>query len=311
MLATTTPVSALELRDAVRSGRNLDGSRLNRILGLDPMHGLLEVQAATPWHSIAEELRPGDARAAALRTTMSTVGESTARNAAGPDGVPIVEHVASLTLVMPDGELRRVSRNRDRELFALTVGGHGLFGTLYSITLRVATLAQSVERAMRPDEMTLRPGARAKHALDLLLPPDAVGPFMQEADTRCGDWRVPLQAVTVRKTLQEEDTYLRWARRDYAEVRLAFAEASDIGGSVRGVQLRHELIDAAIAAGGSFQIASTLEATREQTEACYPQLKGFLAEKRRFDPSERLVNDWYLHQRALLTQPPCEVRWQH
>jgi hypothetical protein len=310
MLATTTPVSALELRDAARQGRTIDASRLNRILGLDPMHGLLEVQAGTPWHAIAADLRPGDARAA-VRTTMPTVGESIARNAAGPDGMPAIGHVASLTLVMPDGELRRVSRNRDAELFALTAGGHGLFGTIYSITLRIATLAQAVERATQPEEFTLRPNSRARHGLDLLLPPEAVEGFMQDADQRCNDWRTPLQSVAVRRTFQEEDSFLRWARRNYSEVRLAFAESAGLGASVRGGQLRRELIDAAIAAGGSFQIASTTDATREQTETCYPQLKAFLEQKRRFDPRERLTNDWYRHQSSLLSRGDCRVSWAH
>lgn len=307
MLATM-PMSALELCDAVRNGRAIDASRLNRILRLDAMQGLLEVQAATPWHAIAAELRPGDARAN-VRTTMPTVGESVSRNAAGPDGNPAVWHVASLALVTPDGQLHRVSRNRERELFALTVGGYGLFGRLYSVTLRIATLARAVERAMRPDEMTLRPHSRANHALELLIPPAALDDFMKETDTRCNDWRIPLQSVAVRQTLQEDETYLRWARRDYAEVRLGLAGPTGLGAAVRGTQLRHELIDAAIEAGGSFQIASTTGATREQTEACYPQLKGFLAEKRRFDPNERLVNGWYAHQRGLLGRESCAGRW--
>jgi hypothetical protein len=80
---------------------------------------------------------------------------------------------------------------------------------------------------------------------------------------------------------------------------------------VRTAQLRRELIDAAIAAGGSFPIACTPDASREQIEACYPQLKAFLAEKRRFDPHERVVNAWYLHQRELLRRESVEVRWSH
>jgi FAD/FMN-containing dehydrogenase len=307
---TTTPVSALELRDAMRQGRAIDASRLNRILGLDATHGLLEVQAATPWQAIAAELRPGDARAA-VRTTMPTVGESIARNAAGPDGTPAVAHVASLTLVMPDGELRRVSRNRDADLFALIVGGHGLFGTVYSITLRIATLARAVERAVRPDEFTLCPNGRPRHALELLLPPAAVEGFMQQAEARCSDWRIPLHSVTLRRTLAEEESFLRWARRDYSELRLSFAEPAGLGASVRGAQLRRELIDTAIAGGGSFQIASTSDATPEQTEACYPQLGEFLAQKRRFDPAGRLANDWYERQRALLNRSPSPVSWLH
>jgi len=307
-MLTTKPVSALELCEALRTGQAIDPSRLNRILRLDAVHGLLEVQAATPWHAIAEELRPGEARAK-VHTTMPTVGESVARNAAGPDGTPAVGHVASMTLVTAEGELRRVSRMRDAELFALAVGGYGLFGTMYSITLRIGTLARAVDRATGPREMTLRPHLRAARTLELLLPPAAVDDFMQETDTRCSDWRIPLHSVALRETLPEEDSYLRWAQRDYAEVTLRLADPAGLGAAVRATQLRRELIEAAIAAGGSFQIASTADASREQTEACYPQLKSFLGQKRRFDPHERLINGWYVHQRNLFAREDCEVRW--
>src|SRR4051812_28737319 len=106
--APFVPLSALELRDAVRNSRPYDPLRLSRILGMDERAGLIEVQAHTPWRAIADRLRPGDEQAAATRTTMATVGESIAANAAGPDGRPTVVHVESLTLVTPEGELRRV-----------------------------------------------------------------------------------------------------------------------------------------------------------------------------------------------------------
>jgi hypothetical protein len=304
------PLSALELREAVRGGQPVDTSRLNRILGIDAQRGLLEVQAATPWQSIAAELRPGDPRAN-VRTIMPTVGESIARNAAGPDGSPAVNHVASLTLVMPDGDLRRVSRHREPELFALAVGGQGLFGTMYSILLQIPSLAHAVEKQGEPQIVKLQAEVRGQQPLDLLIPPESVDAFVKETDERCSDWRVPLQSVTVRRTLGEEETYLRWARRDYCELRLSITQPRGLGGAVRAAQLRHELIDAAIATGGSFPIACTPDATREQTEACYPQLKSFLAEKRRFDPHERVVNAWYAHQRDLLKRENVEVRWSH
>jgi hypothetical protein len=309
MLATI-PLSALELREAVRDGRPVDTSRLNRILAIDAQRGLLEVQAATPWQSIAAEMRPGDRRAN-VRTTMPTVGESIARNAAGPDGCPAVNHVASLTLVMPDGELRRVSRHREPELFALTVGGQGLFGTMYSITLHIPSLARAIEKQGEPRLVKLHPQPAAGQALDLYVPPESLDGFVRETEERCGDWRIPLHSVSMRSTAGEEETYLRWARRDFCELRLCMAQPRGLGGAVRTAQLRHELIDAAIAAGGSFPIASTPDATLEQTQACYPQLKSFLAEKRRFDPHERVVNAWYLHQRDLLRREAVEVRWSH
>lgn len=307
-MPASKPISALELCEAVRSKRALDLTALDRILRLDASQGLLEVQAATPWHAIAAALRPGDARAR-VRTTMPTVGESIARNAAGPDGTPAVAHVASMALVTPEGELRRLSRSRDAELFALTVGGQGLFGTLYSITLRVATLARAVERARNPTETTLKPGVQPAQMLELLLPPEALTPFLKDTDRRCNDWRAPLCSVAVRETATEEDSFLRWARRDYVEVRLGLARAAGLGASVQAAQLRRELIDAALDAGGSFQIATTLDASGEQTRSCYPQLTDFLAHKRRFDPYERLSSGWYRHQCSLMARERCEVRW--
>jgi FAD/FMN-containing dehydrogenase len=303
------PLSAIELCDAVRMGRVPERARLNRILGLDATHGLLEVQAATPWLAIAGELRPGDARAR-VRTTMPTVGQSIERNAAGPDGTPAVAHVACIALVTPEGELRRVSRDRDAELFALTVGGQGLFGTIYSITLRIGSLARAVERASAPEEIVLQP-RRGRYPLELLLPPSVLGDFMKDVDRRCNDRRTALQSVTVRHTAAEDDTFLRWARRDYAEVTLGLVEVNALGAAVRATQLRHELIDAAIAAGGSFQIACSADATRDQVRACYPQLEEFIAHKKRFDPNERLVNSWYLRQRSLLAREACNVRFAH
>ena len=64
---------------------------------------------------------------------------------AGPDGRPVVAHVESLTLVTPDGLLRRIDRLTSGGLFALALGGQGLFGTLYSATLRVESLLRSVK----------------------------------------------------------------------------------------------------------------------------------------------------------------------
>ena len=289
------PLSAAELCEALRRARAFDASRLDRILRVDEDRGLVEVQASVTWRGLAARLRPGDAQAGAARTTLPTVGESIAWNAAGPDGRPAVTHVESIALVTPEGELRRVSRVANAELFALAVGGQGLFGAPYSVTLRIESLARAVsEGAAAP------PASMPADALRLLVPPDTVARFLATARQRCGEWRVAIAAEAVRATRSEAETFLRWARRDYAEIALQLGRLGNLGASLKAMQVRRELIDAAIAAGGAFHIACTPEATREQTEACYPQLGRFLAEKRRFDRGERLVNPWYRRQRALL-----------
>jgi hypothetical protein len=301
------PLSALELAAAMREARPYDARRLDRVLRVDERHGLVEVQAGTPWKAIAAQLRPGDPRAAGLQTTLPTVGESLAQNAAGPDGRPAVMHVESFALVTPAGELRRVSRTAHHDLFALVAGGQGLFGALYSITLDMGSLSRAVNDAAAAEIVAPAPGGVHGAPLRLLLPPEQVEKFVGRAREHCADWRVPMPGVGLRRTVAEKDSFLRWARRDYTAVTLSLGAPAALGMAVRMTQLRRELIDAAIAHGGSFAVACTPEATREQAEACYPQLKTFLAEKRRIDPGERFTSAWYWHYRTLFAPP--EMRW--
>lgn len=302
--ARSIPLSALELAAAMRAAERYDVSRLDRVLRVDESHGLIEVQAGTPWKMIAACLRPGDARAASAATAMSTVGWGLDHNAAGPDGRPAVMHVESIAVVTSGGELRRASRAAHRELFALVAGGLGLFGALYSVTLDIGSLSSAVHNAAEPDWR----GVKGK-ALRLLVPPERLEAFLADARSRCEDWRMPLAGMELRRTLPERDSFLRWAQRDYAAITLHLAAPPVLGNAVRATQLRRSLIDAAIARGGSFAVSCTPEATREQAEACYPQLAQFLAEKRRLDPAERIVNPWYLHHRRLLSGQRCAVRF--
>src|SRR6185436_6793161 len=109
----------------------------------------VEVQSGATWKSLAARLRPGERRAQEVRTAHPTIGESLACNAAGPDGRPTVSHVQSFTMVTPDGQLRRVDRMNNPGLFALVVGGQGLFGAIYSVTLRLESLARALADGAR------------------------------------------------------------------------------------------------------------------------------------------------------------------
>lgn len=309
MTSPSLPISALELSEFVRQSRGFEASRLDRVLRVDVNRAVVEVQAGATWKSLAARLRPDDAQARDVRTTRATVGESIDWNAAGPDGRPAVTHVESLTLVTPDGQLRRVERITNPALFGLVVGGQGLFGALYSVTLRLESLARALNEAESPDVCPGARGGRPARVLHLLVPPPKLEAFLADARGRCTEWRVPIESLQLRRTRQEAETFLRWARRDYAEVGVGIADRPTLGGAVRITQLRRELIDTAIAHGGGFPIACTPEATRAQTEICYPQLPGFLAEQRRLDPQEKMANAWLRHQRSLLGRRACEVRW--
>ena len=319
LVRTIRARSADELRRAMRHARGaaiaLDASDLDRVLRLDASRHLVEVQAGTPWSALCAylaERAPELAAFAEAGGMPPTVGESVAANVAGQDGRPMVSHVEALALVTPDGELRRASRFANRELFALAVGGQDLFGAPYSVTLRVDSLRRSARSCEPPATLELPVvGEGVQCTLRLLLPQQRMDSLLAQMRERCAEWRIAIRGIEARRILSESETLLRWARHECAELTLRLEVPAAIGGSVRSVQLRRELIDIALAGGGGFPIASTFDASREQTEACYPELKTLLAEKRRRDPEERLQNSWYHHYRGLLSRELCQVRWSN
>ena len=290
------------LADAPRP-RSFDEAGLDRVLCHDAGRGLLEVQSGTPWRALAEH------GSAAFQG--GTVGASIAANAAGPDGRPIVAHLRSFTLVTVDGELRRVSRDSSPDLFRLAVGGFGVFGPFYSLTLDLASLAQAAAAAAAPVRLELpeAPAQGSRGGVDLLVPPQAAETLIAQVRASLQERRCPLTRLEARHTLPEEETFLRWARREYAALRVEYRFRSTLGACANAAQLSARLIELALAAGGAIAPASLPLASREQAEACYPMLGAFLAEKRRYDPAERVWSAWYRGTRDLLRREPCEVRW--
>jgi hypothetical protein len=306
---TAAPLSALELRDAVRHGQRFDPARLDRFLYADSERGIAEVQAQTAWKTVAVNLLPGDADALRVGATLPTVGTSVAWNAAGPDGRPAVDHVEALALVTPDGELRRASRAANADLFALAIGGQGVLGTLYSVTLRIESLLRSLGEVEMAEVRHAGAVSGPVRGLQLLLPPGAAEAFVADVQNTCAAWRVRIARLKLRRTKPDGETFLRWAREPYVQISLWLAIPPTLGGAVRTAQLCAELIGLSIARGGSFSLAHTTDATREQVEACYPTLRQFLGEKRRVDPTDRIITPWYRHYRSLLGRQACESRW--
>lgn len=309
--------SALDLRHAMQHARSgalaLDASGLDRILSLDAPRRLLEVQAGVAWSAVAEYLASSAPELAPLAADPGlppSVGQSVSANAAGPDGRPMCAHVEALTLVTADGELRRASRETNRDLFALALGGLGLIGVPYSVTLRLESLRRSCA-APRADLRIehVAPLPRSESDLTLLVPPERLDALIDRLRAAAAEWRIDVLGAAARLTSAEDETFLRWARREYAEIRLGLAAPHGLGARVRAAQARRHLIDCAIAAGGSTLPACLSHASPAQAENCYPQLRSFLAEKQRLDPAERLSSAWYRHVRGLFARDRVTVRW--
>ncbi|GMU92988.1 MAG: hypothetical protein AMXMBFR4_20460 [Candidatus Hydrogenedentota bacterium] len=126
---------------------HLDLTGLDRILDFDAARGLVEVEAGIMWPQLVSGIlaAQGDAPAPwtiAQKQTGAdrlTLGGAVSANIHGRGLTmrPFVTDIESVTVVRADGEVVRCDRQENFDLFRLVVGGYGLFGVIYSVTLRL------------------------------------------------------------------------------------------------------------------------------------------------------------------------------
>ena len=135
----------------------LDMTRHNRVLGFDPAAGTVEVEAGIQWPELVDSLiniQKGQSRQWGIAQKQTgadrlSIGGAVAANIHGR-GLrfkPFIGDIESLTLVDARGNVRTCSRQENRELFRLVVGGYGLFGIVSSIKLRL-TPRQKLQRVV-------------------------------------------------------------------------------------------------------------------------------------------------------------------
>jgi len=118
--------------------RSLDG--VGRI---DADRGIVEVGAGIQWPALIARLNEAQSRwAIAQKQTgadQMTIGGALGANIHGRGLTmkPFVGDVESFTLVDAQGRTRTCSRRQEPEIFALAIGGYGLFGVITSVTLRL------------------------------------------------------------------------------------------------------------------------------------------------------------------------------
>lgn len=132
-------------------GHLLDTSGLDRVLALDAVRGLVEVEAGIQWPSLfaALEDTPWGVRQKQTGADDLSVGGAISANVHGRGLTfpPFVDDVEELVVVTADGTVRTCSRTEHRDLFRLVCGGYGLAGVVYSATLRLAP-RRKVERVV-------------------------------------------------------------------------------------------------------------------------------------------------------------------
>ena len=135
---------------------------------------------------------------------------------------------------------------------------------------------------------------------ELYVPPDRLAAFMEAARTLLRRRNAHVIYGTVRMIERDDETMLRWARERYACIVFNLHVEHTLSAVADAAETFRALIDLAIAENGSYYLTYHRWARRDQVERCYPQMREFLAEKRRFDPNELFQSDWYRHYRERL-----------
>ena len=145
-------------------------------------------------------------------------------------------------------------------------------------------------------------GARVKATemiTEIYVPRRSLHAFMEDARRTLRGRKANVIYGTVRLIEKDDETFLAWARERYACVifNLHVEHTSTAIEAAAGAF--RDLIDIGIACGGSYYLTYHRWATRQQVERCYPQMREFLALKRRYDPDERFQSSWYRHYRSM------------
>lgn len=123
-------------------GDVLDFSDLRSIHTLDERAGTLHCDAGVSYRQLMKYLLPrGWQPPVCPGTAFVTMGGAVANDIHGKNHHAqgsFGDHIDWLDMLLPDGTVRRVSRESDPDLFAATVGGIGLTGLILSLQFRLA-----------------------------------------------------------------------------------------------------------------------------------------------------------------------------
>lgn len=193
-------------------------------------------------------------------------------------------------------QLAHVNRRRAFEVYSQ----HYLAtsGQLYwSDTHQLSVYLDDYHRQL---DLALKASVRSTEMItEVYVPRAALSDFLETVRRDFRRHSVELIYGTVRLIRRDDESFLAWAKEDYACAVFNLHTEHSAAGIRKAQTDFRRLITRAIEMGGNYYLTYHRWATREQVEACYPQLPEFLRLKRHYDPTETFQSDWYRHYRKM------------
>ena len=173
-------------------------------------------------------------------------------------------------------------------------------GQIYwSDTHQLSTYLDDYHRAL--DFRVKAPHGSTEVITEVYAPRESLGDFLAEVRDDFRRNQVEVIYGTIRWIERDDESFLPWAKQSYACTVLNLHTHHTPEGLEHSARAFRRLIDIAIRHGGSYFLTYHKHATHKQVKTCYPQFAEFLRLKRKYDPEERFLSDWYLHYKKMFT----------
>jgi len=128
---------------------------------------------------------------------------------------------------------------------------------------------------------------------EVYVPRDKTHDFMTDLSLANEKQELDIIYGTIRLIKTDTETFLPWAKQDYASIVLNLrVEHSELGLEKARSDFQL-LIDVALSHGGSYFLTYHRWARKDQLLEAYPQFPMFLKLKLKYDPQETYQSDWY------------------
>ncbi|MGH3938063.1 MAG: FAD-binding protein [Pseudonocardiaceae bacterium] len=192
--------------------------------------------------------------------------------------------------------LAHTDKSRAFDLYArhyLATSGQRYWSDLHQLAVYLDDYHDDLDRRLGAEQ------TGTEMISELYVPRNRLPDFMAAAADELRRRDADLVYGTVRFIEPDKETYLAWAREDYACIVFNLHTPHTPEGVAHTATTFRCLIDLAIERGGSYYLTYHRWADAEQVLACYPHFADFLNLKRRYDPEELFHSDWYQHYATL------------
>ncbi len=136
---------------------------------------------------------------------------------------------------------------------------------------------------------------------ELYVPRDRFPEFMKKAREGLLNTGANVIYGTVRLIESEDETFLNWARGDFACIIFNLLVEHTVEGGGNAKNQFQMLIDCALEQGGSFYLTYHRWARKDQIQNAYPQFTEFLEKKNQYDPRNLFTSEWHRHYREMFS----------